>query len=166
MAIPGMSAIPRRTGAATAATLLFERLPDLLFSPLASANRQQYWALLCALHERRFGPDAPLPPSHGFSTREITQDIEDELLLQEVWEDEDSETPETPIGIRANGVFNRLLESGWFRIDRYGVGWNVTMRPAVSQFLTTPLHCCANRTAVALSRDQLQPNPKIASTSL
>lgn len=136
MAIPNLSAIPRRAGGATAATLLFERLPDQLFRPLASANRQQYWALLCALHERRFGPDAPLPPSHGFPTREIIQDIENELLLQEVWDDEDSETPETPIGIRANGVFNRLLESGWFRIDRFGVGWNVSMRPAVSQFLS------------------------------
>lgn len=136
MAIPGLSAIPRRVGVGTAATLLFERLPVQLFRPLASANRQQYWALLCALHARRFGPDAPLPPSHGFSTREIVQDIEEELQIQDVWEAEEGETPETPLGIRANGVFNRLLESGWFRIDRYGVGWNVTMRPAVSQFLS------------------------------
>lgn len=136
MAIPSISMIPRRVGGATAASLLFERLPEHLFGPLASANRNQYWALLCALHERRFGPDAPLPPSHGFSTREITQDIEDELLMQEVWEAEDDEMPETPIGIRANGVFNRLLDSGWFRIDRHGIGWNVTMRPAVSQFLS------------------------------
>lgn len=136
MAVPDLSAIPRRNGPATAATLLFERLPDQLFRPLASANRHQYWALLCALHERRFGPDAPLPSSHGFSTREIIHDIEEELLIQDVWEAEEWETPETLVGIRANGVFNWLLDNGWFRIDRYGVGWNVTMRPAVSQFLS------------------------------
>lgn len=136
MAIPSLSAIPRRAGGATAANLLFERLPEHLFRPLASASRNQYWALLCALHDRRFGPDAPLPPSHGFSAREITQDIEDELLIQDAWEDEDGDTPETPIGIRANEVFNRLLDSGWFCLDRHGVGWNVTMRPAVSQFLS------------------------------
>jgi hypothetical protein len=28
----------------TAARLLFERLPDRLFAPLASPNRHQYWA--------------------------------------------------------------------------------------------------------------------------
>lgn len=136
MAISSLNALPRRLGAVTAATLLFERLPDQLFRPLASANRHQYWALLCSLHERRFGPDAPLPPSHGFPTREIIQDIEEELLIHDVWEAEEGETPETPIGIRAIGVFNRLRDSGWFRIDRYGMGWNVTMRPAVSQFLS------------------------------
>ena len=42
---------------------LFKRLPDRLFTPLASANRFQYWSLLCALHAKRFGPEAPLPPS-------------------------------------------------------------------------------------------------------
>lgn len=30
----------------TAAELLFTRLPDKLFSPLASTNRRQYWILL------------------------------------------------------------------------------------------------------------------------
>ena len=36
---------------------------DRLFAPLASANRFQYWSLLCVLHAKRFGPEAPLPPS-------------------------------------------------------------------------------------------------------
>ena len=86
-------------------------------------------------HERRFGPDAPLPPSRGFALREITQDIEDELLSPDAWEAEEGETPETPIGIRALGVFNRLLDSGWLRVERYGVEKRVSMQPAVSQFL-------------------------------
>ena len=54
---------------------LFQRLPEQIFSPLASANRRQYWHLLCALYDRRFGPDAPLPPGNGFLLREITHDI-------------------------------------------------------------------------------------------
>lgn len=45
---------------------LFTRLPDRLFAPLASPNRFQYWSLLCVLHAKRFGPEAPLPPSTGF----------------------------------------------------------------------------------------------------
>ena len=88
MAVPQLTQASRRTGA-TAATLLFERLPDRLFAPLSSVNRHRYWALLCRLHEKRFGPDAPLPPSQGFSAREIVQDIEDELLTQDIWETED-----------------------------------------------------------------------------
>lgn len=64
-----------------AASLLFERLPERLFGPLAAPNKQTYWAILCALYEKRFGPNAPLPPSHGYTNRDITQDIEDELVI-------------------------------------------------------------------------------------
>lgn len=135
MAISKLTQAPRRAGA-TAATLLFERLPDRLFTPLSSTNRHQYWALLCHLHEKRFGPDAPLPPSHGFSVREIVQDIEDELVTQDIWEDEDGDLPETPINIRALQVFHRFEEAGWFRLEKHGVERCVTMRPTVNQFLT------------------------------
>lgn len=136
MAIPrGLkSPLPFRSG--SAAALLFERLPDRLFAPLASTNRYRYWSLLCRLHDKRFGPDAPLPPSHGFSVKDLTQDIEDELLTQDLWESDEDHTPETPIGIRANAVFNRLVDSGWFRLERYGVEKRVAMRPTVNQFLT------------------------------
>lgn len=135
MVVPQLTLSSRRAGT-SAATLLFERLPDRLFAPLASPNRHRYWVLLCRLHEKRFGPDAPLPPSHGFSVREITQDIEDELLTQDIWETEDGYSPETPISIRASQVFHRLEESGWLRLEKVGVEKRVTMRPTVSQFLT------------------------------
>ena len=135
MAVPEMTSYPRRDES-TASRLLFDRLPDRLFTPLSSANRHRYWALLCFLHEKRFGPNAPLPPSHGFSNKEILQDVEDELLTQDAWESEGDDTPETPIKIRAIAVFNRFHDSGWFRIDRHGVDKKVTMLPAVSQFLT------------------------------
>lgn len=115
---------------------LFERLPARLFGPLASGNRHRYWALLCSLHARRFGPDAPLPPSFGFALREITRDIEEELAAQDEWESEDGQTPETPLGIRAIGVFNRLRDSGWFRVDRHGVREMVSVAPVVAQFMT------------------------------
>ena len=135
MAVPHLTPASRRSGA-TAATLLFERLPDRLFAPLSSANRYRYWALLCRLHAKRFGPDAPLPPSQGFSVREIVQDIEDELLTQDIWEAEDGDLPETPLNIRALQVFHRFEEAGWFRLEKFGLEKRVTMRPTVSQFLT------------------------------
>ena len=115
---------------------LFKRLPDRLFAPLASANRFQYWSLLCVLHAKRFGPEAPLPPVVGFLTREITADIAQELQYQN-WlpESEEEVTPTTPLAVRSLAVFNRLRESGWIRIDRVGVREMVTMPPTVVHFL-------------------------------
>ncbi len=115
---------------------LFRRLPDRLFAPLASTNRFQYWSLLCALHAKRFGPEAPLPPSRGFLMREITADIAEELQYQEWTPEEDDVTPATPLAIRANMIFNRLREAGWLRVDRVGVREMVTMAPAVAQFMS------------------------------
>lgn len=115
---------------------LFKRLPERLFAPLASANRRVYWALLCALHAKRFGPDAPLPPSAGFLHNDIVKDIEQEITLQD-WESEDEEfSPATPLGIRAQMIFRRLSEAGWFRVDRVGVREMITMPPAVAKFLS------------------------------
>lgn len=136
MVVSQLKPASRRAGATAAATLLFERLPDRLFAPLSSVNRQRYWALLCRLYEKRFGPDAPLPPSQGFSVREIVQDIEDELLTQDIWEAEEGYSPETPINIRALQVFHRFEEVGWFRLEKFGIEKRVTMRPTVNQFLT------------------------------
>lgn len=118
-----------------AASLLFTRLPERLFALLASPNKQTYWGILCALHDKRFGPDAPLPPSHGFMTRNITQDIEAELGIHESWTDEDGATRETPLNIRAITIFNRLHDCGWLRLDRHGVDKRVSMTPPVNQFL-------------------------------
>ena len=136
MAVSELSLAQLGAAHRSAARLLFERLPDRLFAPLASPNRHQYWALLCRLHAKRFGPDAPLPPSHGFAVRDVMQDIEDELVTQDAWENEDGNTPETPLANRANAVFNRLIDSGWIRQERHGVERRLTMRPTVSQFLT------------------------------
>ena len=126
-----------RRPAPTASTLLFERLPDRLFAPLASTNRQKFWALLCRLHTKRFGPDAPLPPSKGFSIREITQDIQEELATQDVWELEEGIQLETPLDVRSAQVMSRLVDTGWLRLEKIGVEKRVSMRPAVNQVLTT-----------------------------
>lgn len=124
------------SGVASASLALFQRIPDRLFSPLASSNRHGYWALLCHLHRRRFGPDAPMPPSYGFLQREITQEVEDHLKYADEWQPESGERPDTPLTIRAIGIFNRLLETGWFRLEKYGIEKTVSMAPAVGQLLT------------------------------
>lgn len=136
MALSGVTHAGVDTPGIASGEALFERLPERLFAPLASPNRHRYWKLLCRLYERRFGPDAPLPPSVGFPTREITRDIEEELQAQDEWELEGGEPLETPVGIRAIEVFNRLRDSGWIRVDRHGVRDMVSMAPAVAQFMS------------------------------
>ena len=126
-------AVPSVTPASMA---LFQRIPERLFGPLASQNRHGYWALLCHLHRRRFGPDAPLPPSYGFLQRDVIQEIEDHLKYANEWQPESGDQPDTPLNIRAIGIFNRLVDAGWFRLERYGIEKTVNMAPAVGQLLT------------------------------
>lgn len=116
--------------------LLFERLPERIFTPLASTNRRQYWMLLCALYAKRFGPEAPLPPSNGFTVREIIADIGETLQYQD-WSADENEgmTPATPLSTRAASIFYRLRDAGWLRVDRLGVREMVTVAPAVAQFM-------------------------------
>jgi Wadjet anti plasmid transformation system JetA-like protein len=124
-----------------AAALLFERLPDRLFKPLAAVNRHRYWTLLCYLHRQRFGPDAPLPPSNGFSSREIVQDIERALAEMDDWDVEDVagtevEPQATPIGIRAATIVHFFVEAGWLKYERHGIERRLMMAPTVNHFLS------------------------------
>jgi len=115
---------------------LFERIPDRLFSPLASPNRHEFWSLLCYLYRRRFGPDAPLPPSHGFVQREILQDVEDHIRYAPKWQPEEGDDPDLSLDQRASNYFRRLLQAGWFRTEKYGLAQTISMAPPVSQMLT------------------------------
>ncbi|GAA5074107.1 Wadjet anti-phage system protein JetA family protein [Lysobacter panacisoli] len=114
---------------------LFSVVPDGLFGPLASTNRLRYWQLLCRLFGEFFGPDAPVPPSHGFPRREITAAIERCLLTDDPWEDE-GEAPDAPLAARAAGIYERFRAAGWLRQERVGAREMVSMTPAVAQLLT------------------------------
>ena len=116
---------------------LFSLVPAGLFGPLASPNREHHWLLLCRLFDEFFGPDAPMPPSHGFPRREITAAIERYLLTDDPWEDEDGDTPDTPLNVRANTIHERFRAAGWLRQERIGAREMVSMTPLVSQLLST-----------------------------
>jgi hypothetical protein len=124
---------------ASTAPPLFAVLPAGLFGPLASANRERYWELLCRLFEQFFGPDAPLPPSIGFQRREITAALENYLLTDDPWVDEGEpgEVPGASLLDRANAIYERFRSTGWLRQERVGAREMVSMMPAVSQFLST-----------------------------
>lgn len=122
--------------AGAAASLLFQRLPDRLFAPLAATNRQRYWTLLCLLHRKRFGPDAPLPPMDGFPAREITADIEEALAEIDDWRDDEGAAPVADLNIRANMVLQSLVDAGWLKIGRQAFEKRLLMAPAVNHFLS------------------------------
>lgn len=116
---------------------LFKLLPDRIFTPLATSNRQKYWSVLCALYRYKFGPDAPIPPTYGYLISEIYQFIENFITYDDAWEDEDGNSSETPLNTRAIIIFNRLSETGWLAVEKHIMDKVVIMRPAVGQFLST-----------------------------
>lgn len=116
---------------------LLSVVPDGLFGPLASPNRRHYWRLLCRLFAEFFGPDAPLPPSAGLPRRDITAALERYLLTDDPWEDAEGEAPDTPLAIRANGIYERLRPAGWLRQERIGAREMVSMTPVVARLLAT-----------------------------
>lgn len=120
----------------TSPPALFSVIPPGLFGPLASANREHYWLLLCRLFDEFFGPDAPPPPSHGYPRRSITSAIERYLLGDDPWEDEDGQAPDTPLTIRANTIYERFRQAGWLRQEKLGAREMASMTPAVSQLLS------------------------------
>ena len=91
----------------TAFPSLFAHVPAGAFGPLASPNRERYWRLLCRLFDEYFGPDAPLPPSHGFARREIVAALERYLLAEEAWEDEEDAPAQASLGARAAAACSR-----------------------------------------------------------
>ncbi len=116
---------------------IFDVVPEGLFGPLASANRRHYWRLLMQLFDEFFGPDAPLPPSHGYPRRELTAAIERYLLGDDPWESDDGIAPDTPLGVRANLIYERFRASGWLRQERIGAREMVSMPPIVAHLLNT-----------------------------
>ena len=115
-------------------TGLFERLPDTLFRPLASQNRQLYWDLLVYLYEQFFGPDAPPAPEDGYLLRTVTIDVE-RFVSTRQWLAAEGEIPEedTPNG-QARYILGTLIESGWLAQERIGVRTFLDMKPSVQKF--------------------------------
>lgn len=116
-------------------TSLFDRLPDGLFSPLASTNRRLYWPLLLRLQDQFFGPDAITTPVEGFRHRSITLEIETFLRETGGWVEDEDDPPGTPLNALANNIKNRLVSSGWLYEERTGVRVFVYMPTGVQKFL-------------------------------
>lgn len=118
-----------------ATSSIFDRLPEEIFRPLASPNRRQFWALLIHLYDQFFSPDAAPLDEDGLLHRSVTMEIERFIERNADWVDEDGESVETPLNVRANLALARLVECGWLREERVGVRTFLDMHPTVQKFL-------------------------------
>lgn len=110
---------------------LFDRLPNTLFRPLAATNNRRYWVVLCRLMEEMWG-DGGRSPGEEAPRVVVVRAVETFLAADDPWEEE----LETPIAIRAHGILNVLVESGWLAQRRRGLVDMVTVRPVIAQFFT------------------------------
>jgi hypothetical protein len=110
---------------------LFDRLPATLFRPLAAANNRRYWALLARLMSELWGDGGRSPGEEAPKTA-VVRAIESFLAADDPWEEE----LDTPLAIRAHGIYSTLCDSGWLTQRRRGVVDHVTVRPVVAQFYT------------------------------
>lgn len=111
---------------------LFERISDKLFSPLASANRRIYAALILDLYPLFFDQIH----ADVFPAREtVRQEIEERLaIMSMVWLDEQEPDKDNNPAIMA---YRRLLGAGWFEEEIEGYQVRVTVPPAVGTLWTS-----------------------------
>ncbi len=110
---------------------LFERVPAEIFRPLGVANARKHWALLCRLMTELWG-DGGHSPGEEITKSSVIKVIESYLVADDPWEEE----LETPLAIRAHGLYQVFHESGWLTQRRRGVLDMATVRPVVAQFFT------------------------------
>ena len=110
---------------------LFDRLPATLFRPLAAANNRHYWALLARLMSDLWG-DGGRSPGEEAPKQVVVRAIESFLVADDPWEEE----LDSPVGVRAYGIYTTLVDSGWLTQRRRGVVDHVTVRPVIAQFYT------------------------------
>lgn len=120
-------------------TQLFDRVPDRLFSPLASANRRTYGVLLLDLYPLFFDQIH----ADVFPSREtVRHEIEERLAVMAVaWQEEqepDADALSAPLTSASEHeftpaalVYRRLLVAGWFEEEQEGYRVRVTVPPAV-----------------------------------
>ncbi len=114
---------------------LFDRLPQRLFSPLASANRRIYANLLLNLYPLFFDQIH----ADVFPSREtLRYEIEEQLArMSLVWQEEAEEEEVVADDLSpAAIVYRRLRSAGWFDEESEGYRVHVAVSPAVSQIWT------------------------------
>lgn len=123
--------------------MLFARLPDTIFKPLAGPNRAVYQEVLLKLHSVFFDDESPdLFPSREMVQREVEETLGRMARLE--WAKEEDDDPEeqedtvTGVAPLAARVLRRLMRTGWLDEEREGYDRpRLVMPPAVNFLLRT-----------------------------
>ena len=129
---------------------LFERLPEAIFKPLGSSLNRLYWRVLERLHVKLFEEDVDVS-EYGHARQEVIRVIESVIeSYPSLWlpDDEEVSEPDTPINVRANQMYSRLLSCGWLQEERRGYHTFVSMPHNVSQLMSSLLEIAEGRPLV------------------
>jgi hypothetical protein len=105
----------------------------MLFRPLAARNNLRYWQVLCRLFEQLWS-DGGVAPGEEIEKSKVIRVIEQHLIADDPWLDEDDQTPDSPLSTRAAAICNLLRDSGWLAERKRGLRDVMTVRPVVAQF--------------------------------
>lgn len=131
-------------------TEIFNKLPDGVFRPLASANKALYWKVLVRLFHSYFDDDSDVTDQHRRSRTvivgSITSVVEQNSSL---WIDDDGDTePCSGARARSGQVYRYFCDSGWLEETRSGYSYYVSMAPRVSQLLSALLEISEGRALI------------------
>lgn len=120
--------------------MLFNRLPDEIFKPLAGPNKHLFEEVLLSLF--RYFSDEDLAYEAAFPRRGMVKEVIEELLARKgrllhiIQEDDYVGEPlkDTP-GLAADYMYRRLVQTGWLEEENDGYNVNVLMPPHSSLLL-------------------------------
>jgi len=130
--------------------MLFSKLPDDIFKPLAGPNRHIYQDVLLALYPVFFDENE----AEDFFPRKdaVLDEMEETLgrLGRLQWVAENSEDPEEmepfpSVPRCADYIYARLLKTGWLEEDQEGYNKSVVMPPIVSALLSSLIDISHNQ---------------------
>jgi hypothetical protein len=111
------------------------RLPDLLFGPLASANRRHHWNLLVNVYREFFSAESRTPTQEGVLQGQLNARLAEYIERIPDWLDDDGAPLNTAIGIRTAGLIQQFTRAGWLRKVVHGARTFYRMPPTVQRFL-------------------------------
>lgn len=116
----------------------FKRFPDTIFAPLAGSQRQGYLELILFLYRSFFDEASDLieiavPPrkvrdaiGHFVASTSDLWLFEEDIL--------DDQTEKTlDLSSKVQRIYQRLIETGWLKLDKEGLKTQVYMSPSVSE---------------------------------
>lgn len=117
----------------------FDHYPEQIFSPLTGDNRRLFLDILISLYHGFFDDDADFDGLSPSATQ-VRQRVTDILSTSRTWFDEQTGKPQAidptiDLVQKTHYCFQRLVESGWLKVERQGHKDHVFMSPLIIELL-------------------------------